>query len=425
MKQAFLLKTLCVLSAYLAIQQFISFFIFFEQRNSAYAILAICAVSVFLCCCLHHKKFLKFIPLLLLGFSAFFIQNTADFFLFVPCWIYCIFIVARDNFEVDHARFQRFFKLCNIAVVILIFLALIVAVFNPLNEVIIFALIYFAFGITLKRAIRHGGIVLQNPFFALLNVSTSVLFVAAVLFISYPAVVQTLFRLVTQALYYIFVFPIVFIMQLIMPLLNIIELGTINFMRGRRSQVLGVEVDSPEFGIYRTYIDVWQDALNFDLPMAYTLGIVLIMLMLTLVFIPIFRKRKFLHDFFAINKKPEATATGFHLKYTESTSKRKLSQLLDTNYIRRYYRRFLKLCVDKGVILSTDSTSATIARDAKTFIKDEANIDQLREVYIKSRYSGKEDTKEDKAKAKDTYLRIKGGYNNLPFIIIRHLQKSP
>jgi len=186
-----------------------------------------------------------------------------------------------------------------------------------------------------------------------------------------------------------------------------IELGTIDFMRGRSPQILGVEVDDPEFGVYRTYADIWQEALDYDLPMTYTLWIILGVLVLILVIVPIYRKRKLLREFFAIDKKPETAATSFTSKFAEVTRKSKLSQLLDTNYIRRYYRRFLKLCVDRGVILDKDSTSATIARDAKEFIGNDANIDRLREVYIKSRYSGNEDTKEDRMKAKEAYLGIK------------------
>jgi len=407
MKQAFLLRTLCVLSAYLTLQQFISFFVFFEQRNTAYAILAFCAFSVYLCSCLHDKKFLRFVPLLLLGLSAFFIQGTEEVILFAPCWIYCIYLVALGKFEVDYARFQRFFKLCNVFVVILISMAIIAAVFNPINEVIIFGLIYFAFGITLKRAIRHGGVVLQNPFFALINMSTSVLFVAAVLVISYPAVVQTIFRLITQGLYYLFVFPVTAVTQLFMPLLNMIAIDevTIDFMRDRRPHIPGATPYDPEFGVYRSYVDIWQGGLT--LPIAYILSTLIILFILALVLYPILRKRELLRRIFALKENPVTAATGFSSKYAEVTRKSKLSQLLDTNYVRRYYRRFLKLCVDKGVVLFKDSTSATIARDAKEFINDEANIDLLREVYIKSRYSGGEDTKEDRLKAKEAYLRIK------------------
>jgi len=408
MNQAFLLRTLCVLSAYLVLQQFISFFVFFEQRHTAYTILVICAVSAFLCCCLRNKKFLKFVPLLLLGFSAFFIWDIAEIFLFAPCWLYCIYLVAGDNFEVNHARFQRFFRLCNIAVAILILIALLVSIFNPLNEVIIFGLIYFAFGITLKRAIRHGGIVLQNPFFAFLNLSTSVLFVAAVFFLSYPAMVQALFRIIVGGLYYIFVFPVIAIMQLIMPLLNRIEFGTITTINWFRNPPPMAMAEDPEMGIYRTYVN-WLGIFIAEENTQHIFTIVIVILVVFVISLLLFRKRKKLLALLAIDEKPEFTPNSFTSKYAQVTQKSRLSQLLDTNYIRRYYRRFLKLCVNKGMVLGKDSTTATIARDAKEFISDEANIDQLREVYIKSRYSGKEDTKEDKAKAKETYLRIKRG----------------
>ena len=406
MKQAFLLRTLCVLSAYLVLQQFVSFFMFFEQRSAAYVILAICAVSIFLCCCLHNNKILKFLPLLLLGSSAFFIQDIAEIFLFAPAWIYCVYLVAGGKFHVDYALFQRFFKLCNIAVAVIIFLSLIVSIFNPMNDVIIFGLIYFTCGITLKRAMRHGEIVLDNPFFIFLNLSTGVLFVATVLFISYPAVAQTLFRLLIDGLYYVFIFPIVFVFQLIMPLLNRIELGIIRSVNTPRPPPPMDTAQDPEFGIYRTYVE-WLGIFIAEETTSYTITIAIIILVILAIFGLIIWKRKKLLELLAIEDRPKTAAINFTSKYADISRKGKLSHLLDTNYIRRYYRRFLKICMDKGVILSKGSTSATIAVDAKEFIGDDTNIDRLREVYIKSRYSGKEDTKEDRMKAKEAYLGIK------------------
>ena len=402
MRQVFFLKILFVLSAYFTLQQFISFFIFFEPRSSVYAVMMICVVSTFLCSYLSRYRILKFVPLLFLGFSAFFVQCMVEALLMSPAWLYCIYIVARCNFIVIHGEFQKQFVRYNIIVAILIFLTIIVSLFTPINDVIIMGLIYFTCGITLNRALCHGEQVLVNPMYIFLNLISGVIFVMTIILISYPAVARSLFNLLIDGLYYIFVFPVVSILQFFMPLLNEIEPGTISTINMPRIVPPMPFAEDSVISVYRTWVDVYQNAT----PFAITIAIAVILMFVFLIIFIIYTLRR-VFAVPTVDDKPNLDDVRYINSSEDISRKSRILQLLEISYVRRYYRKFLSLCIDRGMILRNDSTSAEIAKNAKSNFDSYQDIDHLRDVYIKSRYSGKAETKEDRIKAKKAYTEIR------------------
>ena len=75
--------------------------------------------------------------------------------------------------------------------------------------------------------------------------------------------------------------------------------------------------------------------------------------------------------------------------------------------VRRYYRRFIKLIVQNGAKPMPHHTSQDLEGIAASLLGD--NGRDLRNVYIRARYSANEITKEDTIKAKDALRRLKSG----------------
>lgn len=74
--------------------------------------------------------------------------------------------------------------------------------------------------------------------------------------------------------------------------------------------------------------------------------------------------------------------------------------------VRYYYRRFLALCIDLGFPLTHSYDSSQVSAMMGSTLPKE-RLSQLRQVYIKARYSQHTVTKEDAAQAKAVYQQIK------------------
>ena len=75
--------------------------------------------------------------------------------------------------------------------------------------------------------------------------------------------------------------------------------------------------------------------------------------------------------------------------------------------VRRYYKRFMRLIIKSGANLQPRHTSYDIRSISHDFLGDDGN--DLREVYIRARYSTETITQQDTRTARDALRRIKSG----------------
>jgi len=75
--------------------------------------------------------------------------------------------------------------------------------------------------------------------------------------------------------------------------------------------------------------------------------------------------------------------------------------------IRQIYRKFLKLCKNKGITLHQSLTTEDIAKSFGSAVKDKSSTFALREIYIDSRYGEKRPTSADIKECKELYNKLK------------------
>ena len=80
----------------------------------------------------------------------------------------------------------------------------------------------------------------------------------------------------------------------------------------------------------------------------------------------------------------------------------------DRGRVRSAYRRFLKLCDQKGLKITEFQDSAQIRDEAGPFFPRPA-LSRLREVYVRARYSSAPVTPEDVREARESYTELKKG----------------
>lgn len=77
-------------------------------------------------------------------------------------------------------------------------------------------------------------------------------------------------------------------------------------------------------------------------------------------------------------------------------------------YIRYYYQRFMNLCIKKGVFITNKDTTREINDKSKVEF-DEGSLEDIRGIYIKTRYSKDDASKEMMENFKKNYRNIKKG----------------
>lgn len=76
--------------------------------------------------------------------------------------------------------------------------------------------------------------------------------------------------------------------------------------------------------------------------------------------------------------------------------------------VRYYYRRFLELCRDWGIAVSGDAvTSERIRAQAQGLWGMEAELSELRRLYLEIRYGGKKESREERQRVRALYKAIK------------------
>lgn len=98
--------------------------------------------------------------------------------------------------------------------------------------------------------------------------------------------------------------------------------------------------------------------------------------------------------------------------FTAPGRKEKKSRLFGgEKNVRYYYRRFLKLCRDKGMELGPGDTTEDIQRRASLWWKEEA-LSELRTLYLEARYGGQEE-EQGRKRAKELYRKMKGDQHDI------------
>ena len=342
--------------------------------------------------------------------DGFHLRVIVDVIFAISFLAYYINAAVKKQRVTSHGEFQQRFIRVGKALAVLVFLSVIVSIFSPasVNAVLVWCLVYFISGIIAMCIQRHEEGNHHKLDFAALHFVPGVIFIMAAIFMSYPAI----FPAILNVLRVIFiVIPVELFTRLLSPLFSRLPLDYIEFTMpsppttdgGGRGEIVSqihetIRILTP----FRDSGVIMVSTILFLLFGAFVLG---------LFGIFIVRGLKMLFSHFGRDMRSVDTNTGIETISSEFHLGNWFSQIRGGNAVRRYYRKFLKLCIEKDIAWGRDSTSAAIARNVKRQFGNFEDVDALREVYIRVRYGGI-DVKEDAAKAKHAYAGVKKAMHN-------------
>ena len=355
------------------------------------AVMLTTAASAYL---LHNvRPKLRFLPVPMLVLCFFPIQGfAAAIIMLLPC-VYLTLTISLKRFDFDAKKFKDFLRFS----VIVILLPFIVVLTEDIEQLWVmnyfpYLFIYIVSAICLNRLANNAKNVYSNPKVAAANLALVLGVVLILVVISSPPVLAALWRGVSFVVSNGLLPAVIFLVNLINRLSR----------RGTVLEVVPVELpyNGEEAAIYEA---APAAPVNPPLFLLILFGIV------AAVALFFFFKRLFTEIKGRIRKRLKKAGQYLYPEYeplnvefTESLQHKERQPFFTPRdsrlAIRFHYRKFLKLCAEKGKAPEKGDTSEDINIKNKG-IFSEPDTKRLRQLYIKARYSDKEVTREESKEA--------------------------
>ena len=377
----FLLEIICDITFYMVFAN-ISSQVFFEVSINSLLPLLIMAISASCAYLLRQARtWRRYLALLLLPL-CFLGQHSivAAIVLLLPC-VYIALTIWQENFNYEISRLRKKIGLCSI----LIFLPLVAALFNNGYEALYslqyfhYLFIYIGCAICVLRIARSDAKTATDMKFILISIAPVIVCLAALAIAGSPRVLAVLW----QAVSFIWLNIIAPVIMFTGRLLSLL-LPTIDY-RGDRTVTNDYSEKRHEEGIE-------SELVGAPLP-DYILTIIQWILIILVIVFAIFVLRKVISS---LKKRSLLSSPGFsEIRSSampmaeEMPANMKQSLFTPRNprlAVRHHYRRFLKLCAERGHPPHKGDTTIDInSKNEKYF--PAVSMAKLRELYIKARYS--------------------------------------
>ena len=404
MRMIFFLRTLCSFLFYFAWASFI-LPTPFDTPIVDFGVFFICLTSAYLCFCLSERKFLRFLPLALLALLYFSIGNVMELFIVMPAAIYVVYLAIKNENSINHTEFQYRFKLGGWALVFLLVISMIMSIFVNLTSVFVLCLAYFICGIMLLRALRHHADTFSDPGFILYNIIPGFVFAFGVLLLSSGVIVSVasaFLFVMRMGFYYLFIVPLNFLLGLTEPLYLMAR-------PERPADTQGNPIREP-VSAAEMLEDIEPGELDPFLARILLIALAVIASILLIILV-VYLIRKIMARW-----KLPSWGTENDVSIIESTIMKTGSSIFPKfkrlPLVRRYYRRFLRLCAMQNINLKQADTSLEIEGIVQTRFGNKAELKQLRSLYLRARYGNEDISKDDELLAKKAYKGIKEHMKN-------------
>jgi hypothetical protein len=386
----FLYKTVCDLSVILSVAHMLAYII--GHRCNPFALLAVCAAAALACRSANARKPLRFAPLVLLLGCGFIVRDAADYIVAFIAGGYVVVTVAAGNFTVERDVFvSRFMTLIfGWLIIFLLALGMELIGYAPFSDTVAFAVIFFVAGIALLRATLHFEDTLKRTSFKLINLGVVLLVTAAGLALGSDVVtgntLGVLYFIYRHTLYYLFY--------------GVLWLFSKAFNFGAGTPPTGPEPSfTPEYVTENIPAPVFDDGLFWNNVGRFVIPAALVVFFGFFIYV-IYRLIRWMLD--KGGNKPMAYSGG--RRETVNAAAKPPADTGARASVRRYYRRFLKLCRLSGIRVTAFMSSADVSDEADAVF---GVTDKLRGVYIKARYGNDEVTGADVSNARSEYHRLR------------------
>lgn len=365
---------------------------------------AICGLCAGLCAALRGRKpaWLRFLPLAGLAAVFAFTRSAADMVVSAPPVLYvCWYVWKRPQVTDYRDALSRFFLCLKILPCVFVFAAL-VGNWTAMRDIVLpYFLLFLVLTVLLLRTLRHDEATISQTRFKLLNLASlaavglagallsSGLVLRVFRFIG-SGIVRFLLRPVLMAVIYLFAGFVWLISRLFEGIefdpeeLDLSQLGE-NMDLG---SMLGLSGDGEAAAQQNN--PIWDYIL-------IGLAVIAAVALIVIIFRALAKhgRREEDNDFAAVREALEEEAPAARVNPRENRQR-----------VRHYYRKFLKLCAQRGFELTEFQDSAEIERGTRHLFRNPAQT-ALRDVYVRARYSSAEVTPEDVQAAKENYNKLK------------------
>ncbi len=364
---------------------------------------AIIPATMLLCCIIssalsRRKTAYRLIPLPILAVAFFFIHTAGDVLLNLPPLLYCAGLCYRSRFNPDYESSCGYYKTAAISLLSATFLFLAFGGSSLVSGVLKYLLVFLFSGVLMLRLLRHNEQNRREWRLQVIDLTLLLLCCTAALFLSSGAflgiagrIALFLYKSIIVPLLLGLAYAISFIFWLLSRLIstkspegNVLKFNSDNM---KLSEIFGP--------------DIANEYAKSKLPgqILLALGIIIFAVLAFLVFRRLSR---------GIGKTTGNFAEhGSRMQsIVDSSPLMALAPRTPREAVRYYYRKFLLILKSSGQSISPSDTSESISRAAGAYY-DPALVSELRDIYIKARYSPESVTKSDSRRVKELYGRIK------------------
>ncbi len=397
----FLIKHMCLLAFYFTYANMI---FFTPVKNSMILVYFIVFISLSISYVFRFSKkysYLKYLPMLGIVISLQFANTTMGVIEVILPYIYMFYIALKDKYLVDYYGFRDLFIRLFLTILPLLFIVFLSKNFRIFNRVgLPYFIVFIISGLYLMRITRHSSTVINNRRFLLMNT----LLISLISVISIILNVDVVFSYVTNVMIFVFIDVIIPIALKILyiiswPVLKLLNLGALGLINSNKN--IRFTERAPRVP------DLSVDGYTFII----AFGAIVILTIVISVLIRrerLKRKAKAYIEISGINK---INGVESYRRFLDDDidENKKPKKILDKsmNQIRYWYKKFLMLCYERKMdILVYDNSQTIYEKSFEIFENKEKDLNSMREIYRKARYSEETINKED-------IKIIKGSYKNL------------
>ncbi len=350
---------------------------------------------------------LKYLPVLGAIAAILYLRTITGAAAVIFPFVYMIFFIKKDEYYVDYNTFKELFSKLILAILALILGVFIINWFELFKSVSMqYVIVFIISGLYLLRTTRHSKDVITSKIFAVMNISVITVTCIICIILSSDIAINAIIY-VLKLIYDKICVPALIgvayaIMSIIWILMKFISLF-VNTNNTMPMEDLLKEEEKAE-----NFVDSFENNETYIL-ILHILAYVLIAILC------IYLLKKFLSK---RNRKLDDEVEGIrqYRSFLEDNSKanKKRKQIFKSsiNQIRYWYRKFLILCyrrkIDVGIF---DSSQSIHEKSCDVFVNSKQELEDIREIYRRARYSEEIINNQDVKKIKSIYKNLENEKN--------------
>ncbi len=350
---------------------------------------------------------LKYLPVLGAIAAILYLRTITGAAAVIFPFVYMIFFIKKDEYYVDYNTFKELFSKLILAILPLILGVFIINWFELFKSVSMqYVIVFIISGLYLLRTTRHSKDVITSKIFAFMNISVITVTCIICIILSSDIAINAIIY-VLKLIYDKICVPALIgvayaIMSIIWILMKFISLF-VNTNNTMPMEDLLKEEEKAE-----NFVDSFENNETYIL-ILHILAYVLIAILC------IYLLKKFLSK---RNRKLDDEVEGIrqYRSFLEDNSKanKKRKQIFKSsiNQIRYWYRKFLILCyrrkIDVGIF---DSSQSIHEKSCDVFVNSKQELEDIREIYRRARYSEEIINNQDVKKIKSIYKNLENEKN--------------